>query len=151
MPTAVEALKNSSVYAEEALVVDLQSLLHTVMVEKGITRAQLAEAMGVSKARISQLFSDDCTNFTVRILARALFALGESLEVGCPTLRQANARAQRMSAIEDMVWDEFSGANRWQIAANDEPMLVSQAASGRTNNMIAHAISRMSDHRRIAA
>lgn len=65
------------VFAEEAFVVEVQGLLHDIMVAKGISRAELARQMGVSRARITQLFSADCKNFTVRILARAMHALGE--------------------------------------------------------------------------
>lgn len=151
MNTALNALKNSSVYAEEALVVDLQSLLHTVMVEKGFTRAQLAAAMGVSKARVTQLFSDDCSNFTVRMLARALFALGEQLEVSCPTMRMAKARVEMIENLERMAFSSYGEAH-WQIHANEnERREISAAASGRTNGMIARAMSRISDRERLAA
>ena len=65
------------VFAEEALVVNAQGLLQELLDEKGMTRADLARAMGVSRARVTQLFSDECKNFTIRLWARALFALGE--------------------------------------------------------------------------
>ena len=67
----------SAVFAEEAFVVDVQSFLHRLMEEKSINKTQLAAAMGVTKARVSQIFSDECKNFTVRLLARACHALGE--------------------------------------------------------------------------
>lgn len=146
MNTAINALKNSSVYAEEALVVDLQSLLHTVMVEKGFTRAQLAEAMGVSRARVSQLFSDDCTNFTVRMLARALFALGEQLEVSCPTMARAKARAEVFESLEKITWASRSDV-QWQMHANENERREIAAASGRTSGMIARAMTRFSEDR----
>lgn len=69
------------IFAEEALVVNAQGLLQELLDEKGMSRADLARAMGVSRARVTQLFSDDCTNFTVRLWARALFALGEKAVV----------------------------------------------------------------------
>lgn len=69
------------IFAEEALVVDAQGLLQELLIEKGLTRADLARAMGVSRARVSQLFSDECTNFTLRLWARALFAIGEEAVV----------------------------------------------------------------------
>jgi transcriptional regulator with XRE-family HTH domain len=75
----------SAIFAEEALVVDAQSFLHRLMVEKGINRTQLANAMGVSKARVSQIFSDECKNFTVRLLARACHALGEEPRLSSQT------------------------------------------------------------------
>lgn len=69
------------VFAEEELVVSAQGLLHELLVEKGMSRADLARAMGVSRARVTQLFSDECKNFTLRLWARALFALGEQAVV----------------------------------------------------------------------
>lgn len=69
------------IYAEEALVVDAQGILQHLLEEKGMSRADLARAMNVSRARVSQLFSDECKNFTVRLWARALFALGEEAVV----------------------------------------------------------------------
>lgn len=151
MNATLNALKNSSVFAEEALVVDLQSLLHTVMVEKGFTRTQLASAMGVSKARVTQLFSDDCNNFTVRMLARALFALGEQIEVSCPTMKKAKARAQMLESLEQIAWP-VTRDNCWQMHANENERLeIATASSGRTSDMIARAMSRFSDNERLAA
>lgn len=69
------------IYAEEALVVDAQGILQHLLDERGMSRADLARAMGVSRARVSQLFSDECKNFTIRLWARALFALGEEAVV----------------------------------------------------------------------
>jgi|GEM_PF-945786 len=146
MNTAINALKNSSVYAEEALVVDLQSLLHTVMVEKGFTRSQLAAAMGVSKARVTQLFSDDCSNFTVRMLARALFALGEQLEVSCPTMKKAQARIEAFESLEQLAWPAH-GDGQWQMHANENERREIASSTGRTSGMIARAMSRFSDER----
>jgi predicted XRE-type DNA-binding protein len=75
------ATEKKAVFAEEGFVVDAQIFLNELMIEKSMSRADLAKAMGVSRARISQLFSDDCTNFTVRLLARAIHAMGEEAVV----------------------------------------------------------------------
>lgn len=69
------------IFAEEELVVNAQGLLQELLEEKGMSRADLARAMGVSRARVTQLFSDDCKNFTIRLWARALFALDEKAVV----------------------------------------------------------------------
>jgi len=71
------ANEQDAIFAEEALVVEVQGLLHEIMEEKGISRADLARAMNVSRPRITQIFSDDCKNFTIRLLAKAMFALNE--------------------------------------------------------------------------
>lgn len=77
------ANEKEAIFAEEAFVVDVQILLNQIMKEKGFSRADLARAMNVSRARITQIFSDECKNFTVRLLARAMHAMGETPELTC--------------------------------------------------------------------
>lgn len=64
------------VFAEEAFRVDTQTKIHELMLEKGLTKKDLAERLKVSGARISQVFSDRA-NLTIRNVARIFFALGE--------------------------------------------------------------------------
>lgn len=97
-----KADKRSVVFAEEALVVDVQAFLHRLMLEKGMSRAQLADAMGVTKARVSQIFSDECKNLTVRLLARAVYALGEEVEIttgSCRRLTESEDQEDRRAII----------------------------------------------------
>jgi transcriptional regulator with XRE-family HTH domain len=85
------------IFAEEALVVDAQLFLHNLMEEKGYSRADLARLMGVSRARVSQLFSDECKNFTIRNFARAAFALGEKVDLDCDHFRAVRSRKEYKS------------------------------------------------------
>lgn len=89
-----------AIRTEENFVADIQILLHEIMLEKGVTRAMLAERLGVSRARISQIFSSDCKNFTVRLLARAMHALGETPEISCrwEQVRQRRCQQSMMEA-----------------------------------------------------
>jgi transcriptional regulator with XRE-family HTH domain len=117
--TEANAAVRSALYAEEAFVVDVQSFLQELMEEKGLTRSQLAEAMGVSRARISQIFSDECKNFTVRLLAKAVHALGETPQVECQLTRQIADRKTRLSQRETIDSDRdviamWSGPYRWR-------------------------------------
>lgn len=80
MNNLVDDLKASPEFAEEMLVADIQSYLEQLLDEKGCSRTDLARRMGVSKARVSQIFSDQ-QNFTVRLLARAFHALGEEVRI----------------------------------------------------------------------
>lgn len=95
--------EHDAVFAEEAFIVDAQLFLHNLMEEKGFSRAALAKAMGVSRARISQVFSDECKNFTMRLFARAVHALDEKPRLMCDhferQLEQAAAR-QRDASID---------------------------------------------------
>ena len=78
MNSHLAKLQESPEFAEEMLVADIQSALEQLLHEKGCTRADLARRMGVSKARVTQIFSDS-QNFTVRLVARAFHALGENV------------------------------------------------------------------------
>lgn len=124
------ASEREAVFAEEAFVVDVQILLHQIMEKKGISRADLARAMNVSRPRITQIFSDECKNLTVRLLARAMHAMGESPELSC-ALQLDEIRGeleyksrQLVSAAKNVIpmWDDETGANEGCWPANDNRM-----------------------------
>lgn len=83
------------IFAEEALVVDVQILLNDMMEDRGMSRADLARAMGVTRARVTQMLSDDCKNLTVRLLARAAHALGDKVE-----LRSGRKKAEAKAPVD---------------------------------------------------
>lgn len=93
--------ERSRTAVEERFVVEVQSYLQELMDLRGMNRSQLADAMGVSRARITQIFSDECTNLTVRLLARAAHALGEEPEISSHATqrRRDERRIMRHSAI----------------------------------------------------
>lgn len=62
--------------AEEDAVIDIQFILLDLMQERGMTKEQLAKAVGVSKSRISQLFGSGA-NPTVKTVARIFDALDQ--------------------------------------------------------------------------
>lgn len=68
--------------AEEDAVVDAQFLLLDLLREKGVTQEQLAERLGVSKSRVSQLFGAGA-NPTLKSLARIFDALDCRLKMTC--------------------------------------------------------------------
>ncbi len=67
----------SDEFREEFFVAESQARLANLLDEKGISRAELARLLDVSRARITQIFSDDARNLTLRLLARSFLALGE--------------------------------------------------------------------------
>ncbi|QSR15630.1 helix-turn-helix transcriptional regulator [Novosphingobium sp. KA1] len=110
--------ERNAIFAEEAFVVDAQLFLHSLMEEKGFTRADLANAMGVSRARISQVFSDECKNFTLRLFARAVHALGETPTLNC----QHFARKCEQDQVDEMANLIEAAPNVfpiWQEAGDD--------------------------------
>lgn len=64
-------------FREEYIVSETQARLGQLLEEKGISRAELARRLGVSRARVTQIFSDEAQNFTLRLLVRSYLALGE--------------------------------------------------------------------------
>ncbi len=100
----ISVVNMEALRAEENLVADAQLLLHELMIAKGVTRAQLAHRLGVSRARISQLFSSECKNFTVRLLARALHALDERARLSC-AWTDARDHASRVRRIAELSAD----------------------------------------------
>jgi transcriptional regulator with XRE-family HTH domain len=78
--------QDEMIFAEEALVVDVQAAIHTLMLDRGLSRADLARSLGVSQARVSQMFSDNANNLTLRTIARIFRVLGQKCRITCDRL-----------------------------------------------------------------
>lgn len=68
---------DSELFREEYFVSEIQARLSDIMDNKGISRAELARKLGVSRARVTQIFSDEANNFTIRLLFNVFLALEE--------------------------------------------------------------------------
>ncbi|MGY3149624.1 transcriptional regulator with XRE-family HTH domain [Bradyrhizobium sp. USDA 3397] len=86
--------------AQEDLVIDAQFLLHDLMIERGVSRAELARRLGISKARLSQVFRPGA-NLTLRTVAALFFALGETAK-----LSRAKASSLQPKTATDTKWAE---------------------------------------------
>ena len=64
---------------EEDAVLNFQFSLIDAMAEAGLTKADLAKALGVSRARVSQMLVSEA-NPTIKVIARAMAALGRSVQ-----------------------------------------------------------------------
>jgi transcriptional regulator with XRE-family HTH domain len=116
----------ADIFAQAAFVADLQSAIHRMMIAKGVSRADLAERLGVSKPRVTQYFAGDGSNLTAKTIARIFHALGEQAETTCEWLRaqEANRFAERRrqlivaagGAVSEMQW---IGGNCWGQSDND--------------------------------
>ena len=74
---------HSDIFREEFFVAEVQARLSEMMESKGVSRAELARRLDVSRARVTQIFSDEYKNFTVRLLVRSFLALGEEPMLVC--------------------------------------------------------------------
>lgn len=96
----------AAIEAEENLVIDLQFLLQEVLSNKGMSRSELAKKLGISKARLSQIFSSEA-NPTVKSCARLFHALGEELAV---TIKKESQRSDPLMG-EPSEWEvELEGS-----------------------------------------
>ncbi len=76
-PPKPQMSDRESLKAEEDFLFDTQVEMQRLLNEKGFKYKDLALGMGVSEARISQLFGDDNCNLTIRTIARVYHQLGE--------------------------------------------------------------------------
>lgn len=85
--------------AQERIVVEAQVAIHRLLRKAGLKQSDLAGLLGVSEARVSQLFGDNARNLTLRTLARVFHVLGSRCRVvDAAELTQAPAPAE--TAIE---------------------------------------------------
>lgn len=94
MTSPFENIQKSAEFQEELFVSEIQSYLASLLDREGMNRADLARALGVSRARITQIFSDDCPNLTVRTLARLFFTLREEVTVCSREIAEQRPKVQ---------------------------------------------------------
>ena len=68
-------------FAIESLVFSVQVALQRAMSKHGVTNKELAHRLGMSPARVSQVFSSNGPNLTLKTIARIQHALGEDFEL----------------------------------------------------------------------
>ena len=77
------------------LAVSVQFALQKAMVRGGVSQKDLAERLGVSTARVSQMLSAHGRNLTLGTLGRIAHALGEDFEfIAIHDLRELKAKAR---------------------------------------------------------
>ncbi|WP_170216377.1 helix-turn-helix domain-containing protein [Allostella humosa] len=88
------------IFAEEALIADVQFAIHNLLEIKDLKPVDLARILGITEPRVSQIFRDEPTNLTLRTIARIFHALGEVPQLTCPALQsiipvKGDGRTQR--------------------------------------------------------
>lgn len=101
MTNAETAMKNEEIFAIDRFIANVQVVMNTLMVERGMSRADLAAKLGVSEARVSQMFKDEPKNFTAKTIARVFFALGEDPEIHCAGLEEIRQKRNQPSKREE--------------------------------------------------
>ena len=72
-----EKIFESEEFREEFFVSQVQAKLAELLEDKGVSRAELARKLDVSRPRVTQIFSDDAKNLTLRLVFRSFAALEE--------------------------------------------------------------------------
>ena len=81
-------IQNSSGYWEEMAMLDFAVMLNEEMKNQEISSSQLAKKVSVSKSYISKILGGENINFTLRSMAKFMFAMGKRLHFYCTPLSQ---------------------------------------------------------------
>lgn len=101
--------EESRVFAEEALLFDVQELISGLMTAKSMTQASLAKKMNVSAARVSQILNGE-DSLTLRTVGNVFFALGEECQILC-----AKSRSWPKFGIEHVIGVPTVTPASWRV------------------------------------
>jgi transcriptional regulator with XRE-family HTH domain len=73
--TSQEELSCEELLAQDRLLFMVQTTMQRLLNDQGLKARDLARRLDVSEARISQLFSDDASNMTIKTIARVFHHL----------------------------------------------------------------------------
>lgn len=99
--------------AEEKAIAEVQTMAIRILMAKGISKTELATAMGVSAARVSQLLGDEPKNLSIRKAANLFYHLGEELTFSCKGIEQLNMIARRKREQNKRIVAEPHVSFRW--------------------------------------
>lgn len=103
-------------FAIENLVFSVQVALQRAMNKRGVSNKALAERLGMSPARVSQIFSSSGPNLTLKTIAKIAHALEEDFEFirkedlkAFPQKRNVERFRPYVVATNPSIWREKSG------------------------------------------
>ena len=96
---SAEGMAISEIQAEEEFIVEVQYAIQKVLNDHGINYAQLAGKLGISKARVSQMFGDEASNLTLRTVARIFNVIGDRAIFSSEYLEEIAARGKHGKAL----------------------------------------------------
>ena len=123
------------IQAEENLLIDCHFLVQELMSEKGVTRSQLAEKAGISKARLSQILSVEA-NPTLKSVARLVHALGESVSVSRkPLPKTASGESGWLPKPDKVEWS-WEKKNPVSVRVDDGLVAVIKGENASNDNRV---------------
>ena len=90
-----KAVKDNAQLSTERLVFSVQVALQQSMHRNCISQKVLAERLGISAARVSQILVGDQANLTLKTIAKIAHALGESFELVTEAEKMRATKAKR--------------------------------------------------------
>lgn len=120
----LERARDTFDYKLESLELDVTERILQIMEEKGVSRSELAERLGVSKAAVSKLFNNG-SNMTLKRLLAIAEALGQELRVNLgPVERRIEENvvqydARRKHKTPDSKFEGLIGAD--DLAQSQKP------------------------------
>lgn len=101
-------LGREDVLFEESFLLQVQCCIQGLLNDKRLKYRDLSKRLGVSEARVSQMFGDDASNLTIRTIARIFYQLGEK-----PVLL-SERQCDRLGSA-----DAHLGTDAWTMVATD--------------------------------
>lgn len=102
--TPPDVADREAAMAEERFLATVQMEMQRLLNERGLRHAHLSRRLGVSEARVSQMFGDDATNLTLRTLAKVFHNLGEAPLIMARSELERQLAAARGAADPSPVW-----------------------------------------------
>lgn len=117
----IKERKNTVSYKTEQAKLDFILNISRAMKDKNMSKADLAEKMGTSKAYITKILQGDGVNFTIDTMVKICWALGGILEnrIYFPDTNKSISKANRYSH-QDNCWKEITEKNDLCFSENSE-------------------------------
>jgi transcriptional regulator with XRE-family HTH domain len=111
----------AEVYAVEDMIFSIQIALQKAMRANGVSQKQLAERLGYSAGRVSQIFSEEGANLTLKTVAKVAHAIGEEFDFVRRVSKDEVAVAEALASANSQASSEWS-----EVVANDNfcPLLL---------------------------
>lgn len=120
---------HDALLAEDRFLLSVQSTIQKLLNDRGIRYRDLAKRMGVSEARVSQMFGDTATNLTIRSIAKILHLLGDApVLLSKEQLRRQLAEARGAGGAAQARWSVDAGDHRY-LAVEQSAELIDAAES----------------------
>ncbi len=111
--------------AENRFITDIQMAIECAMKEKNMSQAQIARALSISEARVSQILSGNGKNLQARTIARIAHVLGLKAAI---EFIDAVATCEKFDFKKWTKLADTPHGHRWNSIANENEFELARAA-----------------------